>query len=93
MFLKVRGPNELSSSCFYFLEDLATLIEHTAHEVAPGISIERHFISPKHLKEHQNFCATFEPEKIMAMQQNELLIIKNTDGEEEIFTDVCVKIL
>lgn len=72
----------MSASCVYFLEDIANLVEQTASEVAPGISLERHFLSPKHLKEHKTSPATFPPEEIMAMQQRESLSIKNTDGEE-----------
>jgi hypothetical protein len=40
-------------AAIYFLEDLANLVEQTAAEVAPGVSTERHFLSPKHLKEHR----------------------------------------
>ncbi|KAI1718149.1 protein kinase domain-containing protein [Ditylenchus destructor] len=86
--VQVRGPSEMAPSCVYFLEDIANLVEQTASEVAPGISIERHFLSPKHLKEHKPAPATFPPEEIMAMQQRESLKIRNSDGEEEMFTDV-----
>lgn len=48
--IQVRGPPEIATSCFYFLEDVTNLVEQTAQEVAPGISLERHFLSPKHLK-------------------------------------------
>lgn len=48
--IQVRGPCEISTSCFYFLEDIINLVEQTAQEVAPGISLERHFLSTKHLK-------------------------------------------
>ncbi len=48
--VQVRGPADLATSCFYFLEDIANLVEQTAAEVAPGIALERHFISPKHLQ-------------------------------------------
>jgi hypothetical protein len=85
---QVRGPQEMAASCVYFMEDIANLVEQTASEVAPGISLERHFLSPKHLKEHRPNPSTFLPETIMAMQQHESLSIKNTDGEEELFTDV-----
>uniref|UniRef100_A0A915D171 Death domain-containing protein n=1 Tax=Ditylenchus dipsaci TaxID=166011 RepID=A0A915D171_9BILA len=86
--VQVRGPAEMAPSCVYFLEDIANLVEQTASEVAPGISIERHFLSPKHLKDHKPAPATFPPEEIMAMQQRESLKIQNSQGEEEMFTDV-----
>ncbi|CEF64989.1 Bent [Strongyloides ratti] len=84
----VRGPSEMAASCFYFMEDIANMVEHTASEVAPGISLERHFFSPKHLKDHRPNPAIFPPEVIMAMQQKEQMVIKNSDDEEENFIDV-----
>uniref|UniRef100_A0A0N5A9F4 Non-specific serine/threonine protein kinase n=1 Tax=Syphacia muris TaxID=451379 RepID=A0A0N5A9F4_9BILA len=86
--VQVRGPCELATSCFYFLEDITNLVEQTAQEVAPGISLERHFLSPKHLREHNPNPAVYAPEPIMAMQQAESLTIKNNQEGEEYFTDV-----
>lgn len=73
-------------------------------QVAPGIGLERHFLSPKHLsvshlwfysrvngesfQEHNSSPASFPPEAMMAMQQAESLKVKGTHDEEELFTDV-----
>uniref|UniRef100_A0AC34RJF7 Death domain-containing protein n=1 Tax=Panagrolaimus sp. JU765 TaxID=591449 RepID=A0AC34RJF7_9BILA len=84
----VRGPQKMAPSCIYFLEDIVGVIEQTTAEIAPGMSLERHFLSPKHLKDHVTNPASFPPEVIMAMQQNESLSIINSDGNEELFTDV-----
>ncbi|KAF7635152.1 hypothetical protein Mgra_00005435 [Meloidogyne graminicola] len=86
--IQIRGPSLMANTAIYFLEDLSNLVEQTASEVAPGISTEKHFLSPKHLKEHKNNPASFTPEIIMEMQLNESLIIENSDGEQEEFTDV-----
>jgi death-associated protein kinase len=86
--IQVRGPPKMAPSCIYFLEDIAGVIEQTTTEIAPGISLERHFLSPKHLREHVSNPASFPPEVIMSMQQKESLSIVNSDGEEELFTDV-----
>uniref|UniRef100_A0A183TYJ6 Death domain-containing protein n=1 Tax=Toxocara canis TaxID=6265 RepID=A0A183TYJ6_TOXCA len=86
--VQVRGPCEIATSCFYFLEDITNLVEQTAQEVAPGISLERHFLSPKHLREHVANPAVYAPETIMAMQQAESLTIRNNQEGEELFTDV-----
>lgn len=86
--LQIRGPPEMATSAIYFMEDLANLVEQTAAEVAPGVSTERHFLSPKHLREHRAGPASIAPEVIMEMQLNESLTIENSDGEEEEFTDV-----
>uniref|UniRef100_F1KRA1 Death-associated protein kinase dapk-1 n=1 Tax=Ascaris suum TaxID=6253 RepID=F1KRA1_ASCSU len=86
--VQVRGPCEIATSCFYFLEDITNLVEQAAQEVAPGISLERHFLSPKHLREHAAVPAVYAPETIMAMQQAESLTIRNNQEGEELFTDV-----
>ncbi|GMT30636.1 hypothetical protein PFISCL1PPCAC_21933 [Pristionchus fissidentatus] len=86
--VRVRGPAERAMSLFYFLEDIVNLVETTAIEVAPGIGLERHFLSPKHLADHHPSPASFPPEAMMAMQQAEQLTIKGTHDEEESFTDV-----
>uniref|UniRef100_A0A158P882 Non-specific serine/threonine protein kinase n=1 Tax=Angiostrongylus cantonensis TaxID=6313 RepID=A0A158P882_ANGCA len=86
--VQVRGPSERATSCFYFLEDVVNLVEQTASEVAPGIGLERHFLSPKCLQEHHKNPASFPPEAMMAMQQQESLSVKGTHDEEELFTDV-----
>ncbi|EGT55865.1 CBN-DAPK-1 protein [Caenorhabditis brenneri] len=86
--IRARGPSETATSMFYFMEDLINLVEQTAAEVGPGISLERHFLSPKHLKEHRDAPAVFPPEAMMEMQQNESLSVKAHGGEEELFTDV-----
>ncbi|CAJ0923262.1 unnamed protein product, partial [Mesorhabditis belari] len=84
----VRGPSERATSCFYFLEDVVNLVEQTASEVAPGIGLERHFLSPKHLADHVSSPASFPPESMMAMQQAESLRVKGTHDLDELFTDV-----
>uniref|UniRef100_A0A7I4Y1A2 Non-specific serine/threonine protein kinase n=1 Tax=Haemonchus contortus TaxID=6289 RepID=A0A7I4Y1A2_HAECO len=86
--VQVRGPAERATSCFYFLEDVVNLVEQTASEVAPGIGLERHFLSPKALQEHHKNPPSFPPEAMMAMQQQESLTVKGTHDEEELFTDV-----
>ncbi len=84
----VRGPADLAASCFFFMEDLAQLTEQTVVEVAPGIPLERHFLSPKELKEHSVRPAVYTPEAVMQMQQKESVQIKNNKEGEELFTDV-----
>ncbi|GMT01781.1 hypothetical protein PENTCL1PPCAC_23955 [Pristionchus entomophagus] len=86
--VRVRGPADRAMQLFYFLEDIVNLVETTAIEVAPGIGLERHFLSPKHLADHHPSPASFPPEAMMAMQQAEQLSIKGTHDELEEFMDV-----
>ncbi|VDP13971.1 unnamed protein product [Soboliphyme baturini] len=50
--VKVRGLAEQSKNCFYFLEDLVSIVEHTVAEMAPGLMIEMQ------LNEHINVRST-----------------------------------
>uniref|UniRef100_A0A7E4VSP6 Non-specific serine/threonine protein kinase n=1 Tax=Panagrellus redivivus TaxID=6233 RepID=A0A7E4VSP6_PANRE len=86
--VQVRGPQAMATSCIYFFEDVVGVIEQTTNEIAPGMALERHFLSPKHLRDHVSNPASFPPEVMMEMQQREQLSIVNSDGEEELFTDV-----
>ena len=38
--IQVRGPPDTATSCAYLLEDVASIVEQTASEVAPGIPLE-----------------------------------------------------
>lgn len=84
----IRGPKESVNSCVWFMEDLTGIVEQTATEVAPGISLERHLLSPKHLQQHNPNPPTFAPEEIMGMQQREMVSVNNSAGEEELFINV-----
>jgi hypothetical protein len=86
--VQVRGPADHSTSCFYFLEDITNLVEQTATEVAPGISLERHFLSPADLMRHDPAPAIYAPESVMRMQQRESISMRNNRDREELFIDV-----
>lgn len=86
--IRARGPADQATTMFYFMEDLITLVENTIIETVPGLCLERHFLSPKHLKQHIRNPATFPPESMMEMQQNESLQAKGTHDEQEYFTDI-----
>lgn len=38
--IQVRGPSEMATQCAFFVEDIASIVEQTASEVAPGIPLE-----------------------------------------------------
>lgn len=78
--LIVRGPQDEAASCFYFMEDMANLIEQTASDVAPGLPIERHLLSAKQLAAHEPgpSLAVYSPDAVMDMQRNERVNITSS---------------
>ncbi|CAH0563355.1 unnamed protein product [Brassicogethes aeneus] len=62
--IKVRGPNDTSVQCFYFLDNILKTIEQALYKVCPGLMIEKHVISSQDLKAHcdEPFC--YEPQSI-----------------------------
>lgn len=94
--IKVRGPNDQGASCFYFMEDLVALVDETVAEVAPGLPLERHFLSPRDLSSHSSTPSTYPPSSLMEMQLNRRTTLKsnsssneNEKDEEETFLNVC----
>lgn len=86
--IKVRGPQEMSPSCFYFMEDLANIVEQTVGEVAPGLPLERHFLSPRDLSDHSLTVSVYPPDIVMDMQVREKVTMRNANETEEKFLDV-----
>jgi hypothetical protein len=66
--LQVRCAETDRLQAFYFMEDLTNLIETSLLEVAPGLSLERHFLSPRDLRAHTQHPSVFVPDTIMRMQ-------------------------
>ena len=87
--LLVRAGNESERvQCFYFMEDLANLIETAIGDVAPGLSLERHFVSAASLKASEANPTIYTPEAIMRMQLSEQITVRNGSDVEEMFTEV-----
>ncbi|KRZ11850.1 Death-associated protein kinase dapk-1, partial [Trichinella pseudospiralis] len=86
--LRVRGPRELDVECFYLFDDLISLIEQTVVEAAPGLLLERHFLSARDLAQHNSVVQTYPPGQIFAMQLAESVLVSDLCGGEEPFLDV-----
>ncbi|KRZ10522.1 Death-associated protein kinase dapk-1, partial [Trichinella zimbabwensis] len=86
--LRVRGPRELDVECFYLFDDLISLIEQTVIEAAPGLLLERHFLSARDLAQHNAVVQTYPPGQIFAMQLAESVLLSDSCGGEEPFLDV-----
>ncbi|KRZ49734.1 Death-associated protein kinase dapk-1, partial [Trichinella nativa] len=86
--LRVRGPREFDVECFCFFDDLISLIEQTVAEAAPGLLLERHFLSARDLAQHNSVIQTYPPGQIFAMQLAEGVLLSDSCGGEEPFLDV-----
>ncbi|XP_003374166.1 putative protein kinase domain protein, partial [Trichinella spiralis] len=86
--LRVRGPREFDVECFCFFDDLISLIEQTVAEAAPGLLLERHFLSARDLAQHNSVIQTYPPGQIFAMQLAESVLLSDSCGGEEPFLDV-----
>lgn len=76
--VRVRGPKDLASSCFYLLEDLVNIVEQTVAEIAPGLPLERHFLSPADLAAHKSQPHSFEPRDVLETQLSRRTLIRSS---------------
>lgn len=63
--VKVRGPRGSSTNCFYFLEDLLTVVDDVLAEVCPGAQFERHLLSAIDLQRHAPLPARYPARQVM----------------------------
>ncbi|KFD58211.1 LOW QUALITY PROTEIN: hypothetical protein M513_00974 [Trichuris suis] len=87
--LRVRGPTDLNTDCFYFFEEIVSLIERTVFDVSPGILLERHFLSPNDLLRHCPNVCVYTPNRIIEMQLEENVFIHSADRKEQFLDIVC----
>ncbi|CDW58108.1 death associated protein kinase 1 [Trichuris trichiura] len=87
--LRVRGPTDLNTDCFYFFEEILNLIERTVFDVSPGILLERHFLSPNDLSRHCSNVCVYTPNRIIEMQLEENVFIYSVDRKEQFLDIVC----
>ncbi|XP_064461428.1 death-associated protein kinase 1-like isoform X2 [Ornithodoros turicata] len=61
----VRGPHGSASNCFYFLEDLLTVVDDVLSEICPGAQFERHLLSATDLRNHVPCPARYPARQVM----------------------------
>lgn len=68
--IKVRGPAAMRTACFYFLEDLLSVVDQVVLEMCPSLLIEKHVLSAHRLQGHVGVDedATYEPKQLMEAQ-------------------------
>lgn len=61
MEIQVRGPRGTSAQCFALLSVILDAIDTTIELVAPGMLLERHWLSPSQLQEYDEVDKTENP--------------------------------
>ncbi|XP_029043611.1 death-associated protein kinase 1-like isoform X2 [Osmia bicornis bicornis] len=59
--VRVRGPRGTSAQCFALLSIILDAVETTIELVAPGMLLERHWLSPSQLREYDEIIHSWEP--------------------------------
>lgn len=86
--IKVRGPPESATALFFFLEDFVNTTEQVISHVTPGLSFEKHGLSPSNLKDHIKNPHCYPPPQILMSQLNKCSVLTLPDGKREQYNDV-----
>lgn len=86
--IKVRGPPESTTALFFFLEDFVNTTEQVISHVTPGLSFEKHGLSPANLKDHIKNPHSYTPPEILTSQLNKCAVLTLPDGKREKYNDV-----
>ena len=95
--LKVRGPKQMRTECFLLMEDILNTIERTIAEICSGLIVEKHYLSPNHLRQHSDNISTYSSysilESLLSMETESAVeqTIKSSDlsTEEKISDIIC----
>ncbi|KOC66153.1 Death-associated protein kinase 3 [Habropoda laboriosa] len=66
MEIRVRGPRGTSAQCFALFSIILDAIETTIELVAPGMLLERHWLSPSQLREYDEVIHSWEPAPVIS---------------------------
>ncbi|XP_043793521.1 death-associated protein kinase 1-like isoform X1 [Apis laboriosa] len=64
--IRVRGPRGTSAQCFALFSIILDAIETTIELVAPGMLLERYWLSPSQLREYDEIIYSWEPTSIIS---------------------------
>ncbi|KAG7203548.1 hypothetical protein KM043_013598 [Ampulex compressa] len=62
--IRIRGPRGTSAQCFALFSVILDAMEATVELVAPGMLLERHWLSPSQLREYDEEIHSWEPAPI-----------------------------
>ncbi|XP_051174967.1 death-associated protein kinase 1-like isoform X1 [Leptopilina boulardi] len=77
--VRVRGPRGSGAKCFSLINIIIDAIESSLETVAPGMILERHWLSPSQLRDYDEVIHSWEPASILSSLM------------ERSFVEVCLK--
>ncbi|XP_022686814.1 death-associated protein kinase 1-like isoform X2 [Varroa jacobsoni] len=89
--VKVRGPADTHTNCFYFMEELLTVIDDVLLEVCPGIAFQRNLLSIEDLKNGVLHAHAYPATQVMRAMLTEGLkaTVEHPDTKKkELITDL-----
>ncbi|XP_076663903.1 death-associated protein kinase 1 isoform X6 [Andrena cerasifolii] len=90
--IRVRGPRGTSAQCFALFSIIFDAIDTTIELVAPGMLLERHWMSPSQLREYDEVVHSWEPAPMISALIDKGLeeaVLKNPlNGREETIWDI-----
>lgn len=73
----------MRTACFYFLEDLLSVVDQVTLEMCPGLVLEKHVMSAQQLRRHSGVSVTYEPRLLMEAQLSGSGIVRNSNNNLE----------
>ncbi|XP_067131292.1 death-associated protein kinase 1-like isoform X1 [Centruroides vittatus] len=83
--IKVRGPSNMNTESFYFMEDLMSIIDQILNDMCPGLLVEKNILSAAQLKHHIPRVASYSSSVLMRAILNDKLAatVQNVNSSEE----------
>ncbi|OQR70842.1 death-associated protein kinase 1-like [Tropilaelaps mercedesae] len=89
--VKVRGPVDSHTNCFYFMEELLTVVDDVLLEVCPGIAFQRNLLSTEDLKNgipHAHAYPATQVMKAMLIDGLKATVEHPVSKKKELVTDL-----
>lgn len=80
--IKCRGPQDLSTQIYHFLEDLCEVVFGVIEDSLPSVSLERHLLSVHELTAHHNPVLAYIPKDVLLAQMNGKELLSMNSGDK-----------
>ena len=87
--LKARGPVELKTTLFYFLDDMCNMLEQIFNDICPGLQLDKYLMSVTHLQEHTKELMVYDINRVMLMQISGKTTLKLDEERNEEWLDLA----
>lgn len=89
--IKVRGPKDVSTTLYYFLEDLVTVVEQVLLDTCPGLYLERNVMSSTQLKKHSPCVHSYSSKELLDLQLDYKTELTHNSTKEDFFHTICLE--